>query len=174
MITHIILLRLLFATEPSMLNVPGVEVAVKVTKCNQINAYYHPSTAIIELCSELRTLPDGVNNFIAAHEYAHAVVMQRDIPITGSGETSADEYSALALIEAGRVRDVIETALWYASQGGDYDPTDEHGSPAQRSFAMSCLAFGYLSKTDNMCRRRYLTAANNWSRLLTTFGEKSK
>lgn len=120
----------------------GVETTVSWEDCGQINAYYWPLKKHVYLCNELEGLPDGLIQFILAHELAHGVIYQRQIPITGSKEAAADELAAYIMHAMGRDREMLEAATWYAVMNTPEFPPDDHPSDIRRAWALMRLADG--------------------------------
>lgn len=118
---------------------PQLEGTTIWMKCGEMNAYYDPVTRTVILCEELRTLPIGVQRMIYAHELAHAVIDQLEIPYTGLSELAADELSAWMFIHRGWGADVLEIGNFFRKMGGLEDPFDLHPSNLRRAVTFLCL-----------------------------------
>ncbi len=143
----------------------GVSVTVVWETCGVPNAAYVIGTKTIIMCHELLLLPEGVARAAFAHEYAHAIIRQLDLPYTGSEEAAADELAAVKLIAAGQTADVIAVARFWALLNQPEDPTDDHPSSARRFFTMGCLAVG-SERPESACGETYTRARAAWGRLL--------
>jgi len=142
-------------------------VHVSFAKCGQVNATYWPATDNIIICRETLEQPEGVVRFVVAHEMAHAVIHQRDIPFTGSEETAADELAAVTLLVWGHEFDVLITGLYFHEHGQDEDPTDPHPGDERRAYTLMCLAEGSETQPDwPWCRPEWARALHTWVRLL--------
>jgi len=141
-------------------------VTVTYRSCGKANGYYDAATHTITICHEL--WDDRVAMYAAAghgdidhamaytvfHELGHAMHHQLDLPLVGSIEDDVDEIATMWLIELG----LLDVAKFAASghyletaSGRDHDFWDEHGSGAQRGFAIACLLYGAgVDATDEM------------------------
>lgn len=147
---------------------PGVTVRVDVVDCGTVeNAWYYPDTKHVEFCSSLLALPAPVARFILAHELAHAIIVQLDVPYTGSHEEAADELAALVLLATGD--DLREVArYWYQESITTEVPTwADHPSHLQRFHTLRCMAAEAAGTLEPLCYRGgFKRAARTWMRLL--------
>lgn len=154
----------------SAMSYPGVQVVVKWGDCGSPNAFYHPVSRHIHMCNELRQLPNGVTRFIFAHEMAHAIIWQRNIPYTVSEEATADELAAYALYLTGNQADIQAAADWFATkhvQGWRVHPMDDHPDHLKRAVTLMCLSLGYEGNAMG-CPRNWMRFVTTWNRLLGT------
>ena len=139
------------------------DVRVGFEECGEVNATYDPTGPAVTYCYELvaffdeilsRTVPAdrhrsatrGAYAFVMLHEAGHAVVDQRDLPITGREEDVVDQFAALHLIREGF------DGAWAAMDGvlglqgnGMFSRSDfagEHSLGPQRFFNVACLVYG--------------------------------
>jgi Zn-dependent protease with chaperone function len=127
-----------------MMRMPGVHTTIKWTQCGEVNAYYSPRTKSVTLCYELLS-PDidpAFVRFVLAHELAHGVIMQRDIPYTSLHEAAADELAAVMLLVYGDEEAVRAASSYWYGNNGDEDPWDPHPSDMRRAITLYCLAEG--------------------------------
>jgi hypothetical protein len=144
---------------------PAVDVEVLWEPCGQENSFYYPSQHEIHLCTEMEAHP-GAAAFFAAHEAGHAIATQ----IAGTDdEHAADEIGALALIRLGLQDDLLQAALYHASQKTQsHWQGDPHPSNGFRGWELSCLADGSEeSPVSPECRVLYLATKLRWDRRLS-------
>lgn len=145
--------------------IPGVNVSLSVGECGMVNAFYYPAYDMIVLCTETAALPWW--KFALAHEYAHAVIDQKELPVVGSEEVWADELGALLLLVTDQADPVLEAALYFKAQtDGKDNPMSSHPSDERRAWTLMCLADG--SEDDGMysCQLEFARAARSWIKLL--------
>jgi hypothetical protein len=146
---------------------PGMSVEVFYEDCGVVNAYYYPFFKAVVLCNELMKEDPGFVRFVVAHEMAHAVIWQLDIPYTGSGEDAADELASLVLGHNNMMDDILAAALYFAKQPKGYDPAGEHAPNPRRAYTLACLADGAEEKPVRIeCSYKFRRAAQAWTRLL--------
>lgn len=150
------------------MTLPGMTVGVLVTECGTVNAAYYPPARTLIVCKELLLVtPKPALRFIVAHEMAHAIIHQLDIPVPGSEEAAADEMAAVALLTDGDREAVLAAALWMEGKGGDEDVWDAHQSDRKRAAVLMCLEDG--SEDSPMlpeCQAQLAHAAYVWRRLI--------
>jgi len=146
----------------------GVETTVVWRTCRQLNAFYYPTARRVVLCNELRRLEPGAIRYILAHELAHGVIMQLDVPYTTHHEGAADELAALMLIWMGREADVVDGALFWAGMGRPENPFDDHFGDWRRANNLICLVEGSLDDglVETGCIATYRRATRAWVKLL--------
>jgi hypothetical protein len=143
---------------------PGVEVTVVWADCNMVNALY--VGGVVVMCTELLgAVSPGTIRWIFAHEMAHAVIAQRDVPYTTHNEAAADELATLTLLWMGREDDVMEAATHWWSLGRAENPSDDHLGDQRRAVNLGCLALGRAIE-GHACTNRYRRATRAWIRLL--------
>jgi putative metallopeptidase DUF4344 len=122
----------------------GVDTRVVWRECGEVNAYYIPARQEVVLCTELELLrlTPGVMQHVVAHELAHGVIVQRNIPYTGSGEVAADELSSYVLHAMGYDQALREAARWYALRNEVVPPYDDHPSDMKRAVMLMEIAEG--------------------------------
>lgn len=162
------------------MSMPGVTVNVQWATCGQVNAFYTHEGGLmylgseilflepksIVLCRELADLPDGFTHFVFAHELAHAVIVQREIPYTGSHETAADELAAYVMSIYGMSDDVMAASDYFMEQGNDETPWDDHPGDMRRGIALGCIADGSQNIYHSFCPVRFDRIQRAWNKLL--------
>jgi len=142
-------------------------IRLRFTDCGQVNAAYWPATNALVVCNETMAQPTGVLRFIVAHEMAHAVIHQRDVPFTGSEEVAADELAALTLLAWDDEYDVLLMGLYFHVHAQAEDPTDPHPGDERRAYTLMCLADGSEDQPEwPECRWELARALHTWGRLL--------
>ncbi len=145
---------------------PGVDVAVEWQDCGEVNAYYDAGRHTVVMCNELPIDKPAVVRFVLAHELAHAVIQQLDIPYTTSSEGAADELATYTMLMAGW-RDDVMTAADYTLQRNNPDfAVDPHPSDQRRALNMICLAQGSRGLYSPMCTVSWPRVVRAWNLLL--------
>lgn len=144
------------------------DINVIFTSCGESNAYYDPSEVTITMCYELiadyltifedniETEEDYANEVIDAssftffHELGHALIDQYELPITGNEEDAADNFAAIALLDA--YEDdfgVLSGMFQFDMEAGEEQENledlaywDEHSLSSQRFYNTACLIYG--------------------------------
>ena len=149
------------------MQLPGVDVSVEWMPCGEMNGMYINAAHTIFMCDEDEADPD-VAVFIAAHEMGHAIIEQREIPVTGSEEAAADELGVLGCVAGDELTAVDAAGLWLAEMKGKDDPADPHPGHAKRAYTLICLADGAESEPDDLtCQSKLNHVAYTWRRLLS-------
>lgn len=144
-----------------------VRVTTHWEECGALNAFYSPAKRSITLCTELLAAPPGFVRYVYAHELAHAVIIQLDIPFTGSHEAAADELAAVMFGLYGMADDIDEAGRYWMARGQDNPPWSDHPDDDWRGLRLRCLAYGAVSKNrDHECTEMFLRASSSWLRLL--------
>lgn len=150
------------------MRMPGVNTTIEWADCGEVNAYYTPSLQTVTMCRELLPYGGPFIRFVLAHELAHGVIRQRDIPYTGSQEVAADELAAVVLSLYHDQEAVLAAANFWFQQGNPEIPWDPHPGNVRRGYTLSCLAD--TSKGDYSsfyCSQgAFQTARHTWMRLL--------
>jgi hypothetical protein len=145
-------------------------LTLKVAGCDgAINAWYDDE--VITVCYELladilksapaHDLPIGVSRADAIigpvlnvflHETGHAVFNMLQIPVLGREEDAADQFAAYVILRLGKDearRMILGSAYHHTIQMPGPQITisrrtfsDEHSTPARRSFNILCIAYG--------------------------------
>ena len=151
---------------------PGMRVGLAYAVCGEENAAYDPRTHHLIVCLEIMHESDEVLQFVVAHEMAHAIIDQYNIPVPASEEAAADELAAVLMGMNDKSGTTLATALWYREQADQTeDPEDDHQSNAKRAAVLICLGDGSTPDPANVgCYLRYGQAVRVWSRLILTFG----
>lgn len=134
------------------------------TQCGSPNAAYMPLMDMMYMCTEL---PEKLIPFVTAHEMAHAVIYQMQIPYTGSQEVAADELASIYLASTGQRQSILDFAIF---DYGMPDPgvDDEHPQSHKRAWTVACLEDGSEVKPiHDMCHDWFTQAAHNWYVLIT-------
>lgn len=141
------------------MKVPGVTTTVTVQECGQPNGFYDLKTRSIIICSELFTVTtDETVHAILAHELAHGIIHQLNIPFTGNEEAAADELSAVLMDKAGLKDDMKAVIHYLLENDHGYDPLDDH--PPNVTRALSIAAVTLHVEPD------YKRIVATWDRLL--------
>jgi hypothetical protein len=115
---------------------PEVEVEIVWRPCGQVNAFYYPSDKRIVMCTETEKIP-GAAVFFAAHEMGHAVAIQL---LSTRDEAAADEIAALAMLELGMGKELLEAAIYFKKDGNQYhEDGDSHPSHGYRAWFLACM-----------------------------------
>lgn len=160
-----------YGLEPiaSAMSFDGVQVVTQWRWCGQVNAFYSPESRTITLCHEDEiVLPPAVLRFFYAHEWAHAVIHQRDIPITGYEEVAADELATVILTVTGHGDDVLATAYAFLEMGRPEHPADPHTGDIRRGLALACLVTSRTKEVPDVCEgsNDWRVTVKRWNRLL--------
>ena len=143
---------------------PG-EITIKITECDEDNAFYYPEDATICICYEFlqRTLAlqdeekiskrDKLLNataFTFLHEMGHAIVDKLKIPITGKEENAVDELAMVILMS-----DTSDATYYAAIEGAmqfytdaldedlkDFPYYDVHAPSIERYYDMLAIIVG--------------------------------
>jgi hypothetical protein len=150
---------------------PTVDVDVRWMPCGQENSYFEPDTGTIGLCTEMDVHP-GAALFFAAHEMGHAVTGE----LAGTyDEQAADTVGALAMIRHGYQLELLDAALYHASQKVQgHWPGDPHPSNGYRSWFLTCLEDGSEPGGTPECRVMYTALRDMWDRRLNDAQVKPK
>jgi hypothetical protein len=99
--------------------------------------------------AELEEQAIGVNSFILAHEFAHALIENFELPVLGKEEDAADSISTALLLEVpdGDEYAVDAALFWAGLSGGQESHTvaeyaDSHSLDIQRSYNILCWVAG--------------------------------
>jgi hypothetical protein len=142
-----------------------VHVTYDWEECGTVNAYYSIGPKHVTMCKELETVEHPIVGFVFAHELAHAVIIQQNIPFSGSGEVAADELAAITLIGMGRGDEVFAAGEWFYEMGRPEDPTDEHAGHERRGLYLMCLAAQAEGMNSPLCYVDYARTKLAWERL---------
>lgn len=148
-----------------IMHTAGVEYRMVWEECGELNAYYSHGDKTVTMCTETLALPVGVVQYIYAHEVAHAIIVQRNLPYTGSHETAADELASVMMILYGKGDAIWESANWWYETNVDNPPWDDHADGKERGYRMGCLVVGSRGETEH-CYARWVHARDSWLRLL--------
>lgn len=149
---------------------PGVEVKVGWYRCGAENAYYYYQEKEVRMCVELieAGVPNGVIRWIFAHEMAHAIIRQLDIPYVYSEEAAADELAGYVLYLSGNKQDISDAADYFATKhmnGYIVHPLADHPDHLKRALTIKCHSLG----RDGVllgCPRSWPRLVWTWNRLL--------
>jgi len=91
----------------------------------------------------------AVNSFILAHEFAHALIANYDLPVLGKEEDAADSISTVLLLKApqGAYYDAAAAGFWADFSSRQEPPAlveyaDAHSLDLQRAFSVLCWVAG--------------------------------
>lgn len=158
---------------------PDVDAKISWQPCGTINAWYHPDTHDITLCTELASYP-GMAIFAAAHEFGHAIAIQR---FDDEDEQSADSLAALAMLSFGYENEAVQAGLWFRHQYLYHIPGDTHPAARFRSWFLLCMEEGWESEQETSGRFSQSTSACSllysgmdvyWTQRLLLGGNKPK
>ncbi len=140
---------------------PDVTVDVLWAPCGGVNGYYVPDRKVIVLCTENAAYPE-LALFVAAHEMGHAIGIQL---LHVDDEESADELGALAMIDQGLERELLEAGIWFLNQGDRGPSSAGHPSNYFRAWNLACMAVG-SDDPRHKCRALYQGTKMRWDRRL--------
>jgi len=155
----------------------GPDFKIITQECGVINAFYNKQDKSITLCYEYledadkyiekaykkeniatqATLKTGTFFYVLLHEFGHAVIDIKNVPVIGGEEDAADRIATLLLLEVTKSNPVLGKSMfvgflsyaWHKRTGviGQlFSKTnlyaDEHPFNEQRVFNMVCLAYG--------------------------------
>lgn len=141
------------------------DLPVKVTECNQVNAFYDPDTHSISLCYELIDaihqsysstaasdtaaqqfeITAKAMSFVFLHEAGHAFIHENNLGSLGGEEDVVDDISGVFFISHNLSDVPYLGTMALVSLGQDSDVAayaDEHSFSSQRYFNMICLIYG--------------------------------
>jgi hypothetical protein len=91
----------------------------------------------------------AVNSFVLAHEFAHALIANYDLPVLGKEEDAADSISTVLLLKApeGAYYDAAAAGFWADFSSRQEPPAlveyaDAHSLDLQRAFSVLCWVAG--------------------------------
>lgn len=159
------------------MSLPGVEVDVIWVECGHVNAFYFSSIGLafgrvvfprtVALCKELTQINPAIARWIMAHEMAHAIIHQLQIPVTGSEEAAADELAAVYLGLVGRTDDLLIVAEHWFNSNRAENPFGSHPSDMRRGIMALCMATGQMGQPWKHCRGyEWQRAVWTWQKLL--------
>lgn len=139
----------------------GLDYTVSWRSCGEFNAFYDPETHRVTMCSELLPYGAAVVRMILAHELAHAVITQLDIPYTGSGEAAADELAAVLMSIHGHQEDVLAMADFFKKHPLEVPGWDDHPDNDSRYWMLYRIARG-----SEVGSRDWHRISRTWARLV--------
>lgn len=146
------------------------DLTIQIAGCDGVvNAYYGRGRVV--LCYELinlisQPIPEGITwagitqedaavgqfLFIAGHEVGHAMFDILKIPVVGSEEDAADQFSAYLMLRLGsdEARRLIAGAAYYFRRHLQNENvtlklrafSGEHSQPQERFYNLACMAYG--------------------------------
>jgi hypothetical protein len=156
------------------MKLPGMEVEPLIIPCGQVNAAYISVTHQIVMCAETFELGPDVVRFVTAHEMAHAIIDQYNIPVPGSEEGAADELAAVYFGMTGDALTILKAGVFWAEHpDAGENVWDDHQSSRKRAAVLMCLGDGANEDAAiHGCRVKFLKAEQTWTRLVQAFGPK--
>jgi Putative metallopeptidase len=141
------------------------DIDIVLGDCQEVNAYYDPTTRSIKICHELinataqdfytklnMTDEEAVENalyvtiFVLYHEVGHALIDVLELPATGREEDAVDEFATILLLNTNSpetAKIVLSAALWFGIPSESQVPAwDEHALNEQRVYNIVCLVYG--------------------------------
>ncbi len=194
---HVARMRVLISLLEPQLKLPN-RITISYRECGSANAYYRPYYHSIEICHELwdkrRALYTATGNareaidrrlraamtFTFFHEFGHALHDELKLPLLGREEDAVDDIATLWMIRLGVGESAQHAAYGHhlRAQQPEYthDAWDEHGTGAQRGYAIGCLLYGsdperYSMALDRMmipapqmirCKKDYVRRLDAW------------
>lgn len=152
----------------SLVKPAEVELSISWMDCPSFDALYQPVTKEILICLGVADVGVDVTRFVIAHELAHALIWQLDLPITGSEEWAADEFATLVAIATGHPGDALGAAAKFEDVL-TVPPTagDDHPFGPVRARDIRCIVAGSHGDDDKYeCRNRYRRAVRAWMYLM--------
>ena len=148
---------------------PDVEVQVGWLPCKTVfgdyeeNGFYEDGH--IYLCTEMENHHDAAVG-MAAHEFAHAVMMERFGYTT---EQEADELMALWMVQLHHPSAAIANGRWLRGlDDGKHVDGDPHPGTAFRQWEISCIVSGGLGTGPQECKTLYQGLKLRFDRRLST------
>lgn len=131
---------------------------------------------------ELGEMAGAVNSFILAHEFAHALIENFDLPILGREEDAADAISTYVLLNAPNgPRYAADAAAFWAEFSGRQEPpaladyADAHSLDLQRAFDILCRVAGSsprsleeVSELEALPEERLETCPDEYAQLVSS------
>lgn len=164
---------------------------------NSINLPYGFTALVFEVLSEsnpesnpeeLGERAGAVNSFILAHEFAHALIENFELPVLGREEDAADSIAAVVLLSvpggAGYAADAA--AFWSAFSERQEPPAladyaDAHSLDLQRSFDILCWvagssrrSFEEVAELGLLPESRLETCPQEYEQLVTSIDKELK
>jgi hypothetical protein len=139
--------------------------------CWTENAWFYLPAGPIVLCLELGD--EAV--FVAAHEAAHALIVQMDMSPDGpdpvkanlAHERAADDLATIFLVEMGREANAVEGAKWFM-EDMDVPAGGSHPSHRDRAGRILCLLEGSDGRGSLECSLLYTRVWNYWAMQIAT------
>ncbi|MDD5364598.1 MAG: DUF4344 domain-containing metallopeptidase [Gallionellaceae bacterium] len=156
----------------------GDDFNIVAKECGVINAYYSKQNKTITLCYEYladgdkyieqaykneniatqANLKTGIFFYVLLHEFGHAAIDIKNIPVMGGEEDAADKIAAIILLEFAKSNPQFGKSLFVGFLSYNWNKrfgmltkllnsrnlyADEHPFNEQRVFNTVCLAYGY-------------------------------
>ena len=137
---------------------------------------------------ELGEQAAAVNSFILAHEFAHALIANFELPVLGKEEDAADAISTALLLEVpGGDEYAADAAVFWAElSSGQESPelaeyADAHSLDLQRAFNILCWvagssegAFEEVAELEALPESRLETCPGEYEQLVTSIEKELK
>lgn len=140
-------------------------LTLRMSECDEANAYYLAETRTILLCyglmpaiardlgsavQEEEQLTEAVSHvfsFMFLHELGHALIDILDLTVSGKEEDVADQLSVYVLLqEEGGVSAALDGAAWFGVRSHMTNAAaafwDSHSLDAQRYYNINCWVYG--------------------------------
>lgn len=123
--------------------------------------------------------------FVLAHEMAHAIIHELEIPVLGKEEDAADSFAAYLLTanpKFGPLTAISAAAVWdsiapMTRKLDESDFSDEHSFPRQRMYQFLCWVYGSDTKRfkaivgkDGLPRARAARCGREWQEINAAWG----
>lgn len=167
-------------------------VHLVVGNCGAVNAFYFPEARMVGMCTELAiylTAVEGMSEqqaidtltFIFAHELAHAIIEELELPQTSSGEDMADGLALFILTAMDQADVALPAADWFETFDRETGAGDVHSPGYKRAVNVRCYLLGLSSysgkhteaKVDGQrarsCKKEFEARYTAWSKLLKPY-----
>ncbi len=124
--------------------------------------------------------------YVLYHEFAHVLIDQLDLAVTGREEDAADQFATLLAMETGGPLGAYATGIVFTELEGDSPPSmeaymDEHSFGKQRMVSSLCYIYGaaevsgeggseeisnYIGDRAPRCASEFEQMASSWTRIL--------
>jgi hypothetical protein len=137
---------------------------------------------------ELGEQAAAVNSFILAHEFAHALIANYELPVLGKEEDAADSIATALLLEVpeGDAYSADAASFWADFSGRQEPPelaeyADVHSLDLQRAFSVLCWvagsseqAYEEVAESEALPEERLETCPEEYEQLVTSIEQELK
>jgi Putative metallopeptidase len=130
----------------------------------------------------------AINSFILAHEFAHALIANFNLPVLGKEEDAADSIATFVLLNAPEgAAYATDAAFFWAAFSGRQEPpalveyADSHSLDLQRAYAVLCWVAGSdetsyeeVAELELLPPERLETCPTEYEQLVESLGQELK